>query len=88
MLVTEFLEQVENPPLSADAAPGRYMRLFLHILEEYAEERTSVLLGKIRAHMSEALKKDVELSGEKDVCWQNYQKRKMAEEERESACEQ
>lgn len=66
MLVTEFLEQVENPPLSSDAAPGHYMSLFLTILEEFAEERTSVLLGKITANMSDILKKLVELSQERE----------------------
>lgn len=61
MTVKEFLEQVENPPLSSDAAPGHYMSLFLTILEEFAEERASVLLGKIRGNMSDTLRKLVEL---------------------------
>lgn len=66
MLVTEFLERVENPPLSSDAAPGHYMGLFLTMLEEFAEERTSVLLGKLKGNMSDTLRKLVELSQEEE----------------------
>ena len=62
MLVTEFLERVENPPLSADAAPGHYMDLFLTILDEFRDERCSVLLDKIKERMSDVLKKLVELN--------------------------
>ncbi len=51
MLITEFLEQADNEPLSSDAAPGHYMGLFLTILDEFRDEKCSVLLGKIIANM-------------------------------------
>lgn len=56
MLVKEFLEQVENEPLSSCAAPGHYMGLFLTILNEFRDEKCSVLLGKIMARMSAELR--------------------------------
>ena len=56
MLVREFLEQVENEPLSSDAAPGHYMGLFLSILDEFRDEKCSVLLGKIMANMTAYLR--------------------------------
>lgn len=58
MLVREFIEQAENEPLSSDAAPGYYMGLFLSILNEFRDERCSVLLGKIMGNMSEDFRKD------------------------------
>jgi len=62
MLVKEFLAEVENPPLSSDAAPGCYMALFLTILDEFREEKGSVLLGKILANMSPELMKEAEVN--------------------------
>jgi hypothetical protein len=57
MLVKEFIEQADNEPLSSDAAPGYYMGLFLAILDEFRDERCSVLLGKIMANMSADFRK-------------------------------
>lgn len=53
MLVQEFIEQADNEPLDSSAAPGYYMGLFLSILDEFRDERCSVLLGKIMGNMSE-----------------------------------
>lgn len=52
MLVQEFLKQVDKEPLSSDAAPGYYMGLFLAILDEFRDEKCSVLLGKVMANMT------------------------------------
>ena len=62
MLVKEFLEQVGNPCLSPDANPGYYMVLFLTMLNEFRDDKCSVLLGKIKAGMSPDLKQDVNVS--------------------------
>jgi len=55
MLVKEFIEQMDNEPLASCAAPGYYMGLFLTILEEFRDEKCSVLLGKIMANMDATL---------------------------------
>jgi hypothetical protein len=57
MLVKEFIEQADNEPLSSDAAPGYYMGLFLSILDEFRDEKCSVLLGKIMGNMSKDFRK-------------------------------
>lgn len=57
MLVREFIERADNEPLSSCAALGHYMGLFLAILDEFRDERCSVLLGKIMGNMSEDFRK-------------------------------
>ena len=57
MLVSEFIEQAHNEPLSSCAAPGYYMGLFLAILDEFRDERCSGLSGKIIERMSEDFRK-------------------------------
>ena len=52
MLVREFLEKAHNEPLASNAAPSYYLALFLAVLDYFAEERCSVLSGKIRAQLS------------------------------------
>ena len=61
MLVSDFIKEVENPPLSSDVAPGCYMALFLSILSDFRDEKCSVLLGKILARMSPELRRSAEI---------------------------
>jgi len=60
MTVKEFLERVQNEPLMSCAAPGMYMSLFITILDEFRDEKCSVLLGKIQGNMPAGLKESVE----------------------------
>ncbi len=61
LLVIEFLDKVENEPLASCAAPGYYMNLFIQMLDEFRDEKCSVLLGKIKGNMSKDLKDQVSL---------------------------